>query len=97
MLFCRCGKTSLLVRFGFGTCGRLYIKQCVAKFWGLEDFCSCAMCAALVHQEVQVSGGSPWGSGVTGKSCAIDFSMGRISLLRSESDPFENDFVYIRR
>lgn len=38
-------KTSLLVRFGFGTCGRLYIKQCVAKFWRLEDFCSCPMCA----------------------------------------------------
>lgn len=90
-------KTSLLVRFGFGTCGRLYIKQCVAKFWRLEDFCSCPMCAALVHQQVQASGGSPWDSEVTGKSCAIDFSVGRISLLHSDSDPFENDSVYIRR
>lgn len=42
-------------------------------------------------------GGRPRGSEVTGKFCATDFSRLRISPVYSDSDPFENDFVYIRK
>lgn len=53
------------------------------------------MYAALLAPGGPSRGGSP--REVTGKFCAFDFSMDRISLLRSDSDPFENDFVYIRK